>query len=81
MSKQAEQIMEKYIVDLWTLNVIHYVTAISVLELNGNLREEIKNRKPRSKSVWKIRLESRIDVIRRKLSNVDVITECKKKQK
>ena len=59
----------------------HYVTAVPVLERDGNLREEKKNRKPCSKPGWQIRLESRIDAIRRKPSLLNVITECKKKQK
>ena len=70
-------------IDLWTLNVIHYVTAILVLELNGNLREEKKKRKPHGKPGWQIWLESRADAIRRrrKLSHINVIAECKKIQK
>ena len=66
VAEELTQIQEKYVIDLWTLNVIHYVTAILVLELNGNLREERRKRKPHGKPGWQIRLESKIDAIRRK---------------
>ena len=81
VAKELIQIEEEYVIDLWTLNVIHYLTAISVSELNGNVREEKKNRKPHGKPGWQIRLESRIDATRRKLSHINVIAECKKIKK
>ena len=72
------EIEQKYHVSLWTLNVIYYTVAITLLEKEGRLRETNRgNVKPG----WEIRLESRIEAIRKKLSYVHVLIECDKKQK
>ena len=61
---------------MWTLNVIYYTTAVSVLEKEGRLREIKRNVKANERPGWQIRLESRIGALRRKISHTYVLIEC-----
>ena len=61
---------------MWTLNVIYYTTAVSVLEKEGRLREIKRNVKANKRPGWQIRLESRVGAIRRKISHTYVLIEC-----
>ena len=81
ISEEISRIQEIYKTDLWTLNVMYYATAVTVMEIEGNLREEKKRRPERAKPGWQIRIESRIEAIRRKLSHTFVLTECFKNRR
>ena len=60
---------------------MHYATAVTVMEIEGNLREEKKRRPEKVKPGWQIRIQPRIEAIRRKLSYMYVLTECCKNRK
>ena len=77
---QAEEIIDRYGNNLWTLNVLYYVTAITVIEKEGKLKEIKKRSGTSVKPGWEVRLESRIEAIRRKLSYTYVLRECYRKQ-
>ena len=81
ISEEISRIQEIYETDLWTLNVMYYATAVTVMEIEGNLREEKKRRPEKAKPCWQIRIESRIEAIRRKLSYTYVLTECCKNRR
>ena len=81
ISEQMTEIEEKYHNTLWTLNVIYYIAAITLLEKEGKLRGTNRRKEEYVKPGWQIRLESRIEAIRKKLSYVHVLIECNKKQK
>ena len=68
-------------IDLWTINVIHYATAITLLQKENKLRE-IKTRiNKKEKQGWQIRMENRIVALRRKISYANALMECYKNQK
>ena len=81
ISEEISRIQEIYETDLWTLNVMYYATAVTVMEIEGNLREEKKRRPKKAKPGWQIRIESRIEAIRRKLCYTYVLTECCKNRR
>ena len=56
----------------------HYATAITVISWKGNLREDTK-RIETSKPGWLVQAETRIAAMRRKLSFIDCIVQCKTK--
>ena len=62
------------------LNVIYYTTAITLLEHEGKFREIRKKPGNKDKPGWQIRIESRIQAIREKLSYTTILIECNKKQ-
>ena len=39
VAEELEKIKTEYEIDMWTLNVIYYTTAVSVLEKEGRLRK------------------------------------------
>ena len=80
VSEEIEEIEQQYNMNLWTLNVIYYTTAITLLEHEGKLREMKRRTQTREKPGWQIRIESRIKAIRKKLSYTYVLIECHKKQ-
>ena len=80
VSEEIEEIEQQYNMNLWTLNVIYYTTAITLLEHEGKLREMKRRTQTREKPGWQIRIESRIEAIRKKLSYTYVLIECHKKQ-
>ena len=51
------------------------------MENQGKLRLEKRKQKGKEKPGWKIRLESSIEAIRRKISYMYVLTECNRTQK
>ena len=61
ISEEISRIQEIYETNLWTLNVIYYATAVTVMEIEGNLREEKKRRLEKTKPGWQIKIESRIE--------------------
>ena len=81
VKEELNRIEENYGMNRWTLNVIYYTTAVTLLENEGNLREERRTQKPYKKPGWKIRHESRIQAIRKKISHTCVLIECNRKQK
>ena len=81
VKEQLNRIEENYGMNTWTLNAIYYMTAVTLLENEGNLREERRTQKPYKKPGWKIRHESRIQAIRKKISHTFVLIECNRKQK
>ena len=76
VAEELEKIKTEYVIDMWTLNVIYYTTAVSVLEKEGRLREIKRNAKINERPGWQIRLESRIGALRRKISHTYVLIEC-----
>ena len=62
------------------MNVIHYTIAITLLEHEGKLKEIRRKPGNKDKPRWQIRVESRIQAIRKKLSYTTVLIECNKKQ-
>ena len=80
ISEEISRIQEIYKTDLLTLNVTYYATAVTVIEIEGNLREEKKRRPEKVKPGWQIRIESRIEAIG-KLSYTYVLTECCKNRR
>ena len=81
VKEELNRIEENYGMNIWTLNVIYYTTAVTLLENEGNLREERWTQKPYKKPGWKIRHESSIQAIRKKISHAFVLIECNRKQK
>ena len=77
---QVEEIIDRYGNNLWTLNVLYYVTAITVIEKEGKLKEIKKRSGTSVKPGWEVRLESCTEAIRRKLSYTYVSQECYRKQ-
>ena len=61
--------------NLCTINVIYYTAAVTILEKEGKLR------KTKQGPGRHIRLESRNQAIRKKLSYIHVLTDCKKSRK
>ena len=80
VSEEIEEIEQQHNMNLWTLNVIYYMTAITLLEHEGKLREMKRRTQTREKPGWQIRIESRIEAIRKKLSYTYILIECHKKQ-
>ena len=80
VSEEIEEIEQQYNMNLWTLNVTYYTTAITLLEHEGELREMKRRTQTREKPGWQIRIESRIEAIRKKLPYTYVLIECHKKQ-
>ena len=81
VAEEIKNIEEEQEKNLWTLNVIYYTTAVTVMENEGKLRLEKRNQKVKEKPGWKIRLESCIEAIRRKISYTYVQIECNRTQK
>ena len=79
--EEVELLEEKYEINLWILNVIYYVTVITLMVNEGKLRLEKRTKKVTQKPGWKIRLESSIDAIRRKISYTYVLIECNRTQR
>ena len=81
VKEELNRIEENYGMNIWTLNVIYYTTAVTLLENEGNLREERQRQKPYKIPGWKIRHENRIQAVRKKISHTFVLIECNRKQK
>ena len=81
VEERMAEILERHGNNLWTLNVIYYTTAITLIEKEGKLREVKKRSGNEVKQGWEIRIESRIEAIRRKLSYTYVLIECNKNQR
>ena len=56
VSEEIEKIEQQHNMNLWTLNVIYYTTAITFLEHEGELREIKKRIQTREKPGWQIRI-------------------------
>ena len=70
VDKHLKDTSEVREVDLWDLNVCYYVSAVTLLDYNGLLNQEIRRRE---KPGWLIQAESKIDAIRKHLSRIDVV--------
>ena len=67
---------QKEIISLWTINVIQYSATISLLDSNNALKELTdKNEKIRPR--WKVFLNNKINSIRRKISYITLIVNCR----
>ena len=69
-------------VDLWTINVTHYAAAMAMLELHNKLPSPSTNTKKNSKKKtfnWMSSYQEHINKIRRKISYIEVILNCRKK--
>ena len=83
----VNRIMEEVIdemgnnIDLWHINVMEYVTAITLLGRHGKLREKRYKKTARKTPGWIINITNRINAIRRKLSHINLILQCQKENK
>ena len=82
----ANKIMEEIIqndesIDLWKINVMQYTTATTLLDRHGKLREKKNTRKEKKTPGWISNFENKINAIRRKLSHVTLILNCKDHRK
>ena len=76
VNEELNNIEEEYEIDMWIINVIYYTTAVTVLEKEGRLRKIKRVVKNKEKPGWQIRMESRIEAIRRKISYAYVLKNC-----
>ena len=81
VEEETIRIREQYELDLRTLNVIYYTSAVSILEKDGKLREQKTNKQPNGKPGWQIRHETWIEAIRRKLSYTTVLEQSRRQNK
>ena len=81
VAEEIKDIEEEQEINLWTLNVIYYTTAVTLMENEGKSRLEKRKQKVKEKPGWKIRLEISIEAIRRKISYTYVLIECNRTQK
>ena len=81
LAEEIPKIEENREIDIWTLNVIYYSSAVTILEKEGRVRKIKKTKIMRSTPGWQTKLEARIQAIRRKLSHTDVLLDCKKQEK
>ena len=65
LAEEIPKIEEQHGVDIWTLNVIYYVSAVTILEKEGRLREIRRKKTAKHTPGWQIKLEARIEAIRR----------------
>ena len=63
-------------ISLWDINVVCYVTAVTLLERIGRLKPKTYANK-KSKFGWQTQAENRINSLRKKLSYIDVVKKCK----
>ena len=77
VKEEINRIEEDYGMNVWTLNVIYYSTAVTLLEKEGNLQKEHRVRIPHKKPGWKVRIQP----VRKKISCTFVLTECNRKQR
>ena len=76
----TNQIMEQHLteigkeqeISIWQIDV----TAITLSERHGKLRETSAEERKPSKPDWQANFENRVSAIRRKLSQVDVVIKC-----
>ena len=68
VEERMAEILERHGNNLWTLNVIYYTTAITLIKKEGKLREVKKRYGNEVKPGWEIRIENCIEAIRMKLS-------------
>ena len=78
VEEEIMRLEKEHQLDLWTINVIYYTSAVSILQKEGKLKEEKGNKQPKGKPGWQIRHESRIQAIRRKLSYTTVLQQCRR---
>ena len=81
LAEEIPKIEEQHGVDIWTLNVIYYASAVTILEKEGRLRAIRRKKTAKHTPGWQIKLEARIEAIRRKLSYTYVLLKCKKQGK
>ena len=81
LAEEIPKIEEQHGVNIWTLNVIYYASAVTILEKERRLREIRRKKTAKHTPGWQIKLEARIEAIRRKLSYTYVLLECKKQGK
>ena len=67
-------------ISLWDINVIHYTTAVTVLEQEGKLKENKYFEKQNTKPGWEIQLKQKIEAIRKRIIYIDVILKCKNEE-
>ena len=72
---------EQHGVDISTLNVIYNASVVTILEKEGRLREIRRKKTAKHTPGWQIKLEARIEAIRRNLSYTYVLLKCKKQGK
>ena len=81
LAEEIPKIEEQHGVDIWTLNVIYYASAVTILEKEGRLREIRRKKTAKHTPRWQIKLEARIEAIQRKSSYTYILLECKKQEK
>ena len=72
---------QEHSLDQWTLNVIQYASAVTILEQKNHPRGINGRAKRPEKPSWKIRIESQIEAICKKLSHTYTLLQCLKTNK
>ena len=72
---------QEHSLDQWTLNVIQYASAVTILEQENHPRGINGRAKRPEKPSWKIRIESQIEAICKKLSHTYTLLQCLKTNK
>ena len=64
-------------VDLWLINVLQYSAIVTLLEKHNQLKERKHVLKARGKPNWQKHCEEKIANLQRKISFIDLITNCR----
>ena len=67
---------QKEIISLWTINVIQYSAIIALLDYN-NVLKEITAENQKTPPRWNVFLNNKINSIRRKISYITLIVNCR----
>ena len=78
VDQNLKSINETREITLWDINVCLYVSAITLLEFNGLLKQ--KSTKKKEEPGWLVQSETKIEAIRKHLSRIDVVLKCKEKK-
>ena len=80
VNEKLNNIEKEYEIDMWIINVIHYTTAVTILEKEEKLREIKRAARSKEKPGWQIRMESRIAALTKKISYSYVLLDCVEKE-
>ena len=67
----------KITTDLWNINVIQYCAVLTVLDKNKSLKEKNNKAEKQTKPRWLDFHQQKINNIRRKISDISVILQCR----
>ena len=64
-------------VDLWTINVVPYAAALKILTTHNKLPTSLSSKRNKKRN-WTSSYDKRINSIRRKISYIEMILDCRK---